>query len=170
MRLTFFQRKTMDNKLISAFAKILERDLGKLEAEINLYAHEILLWKTSGEITNPPGNLCLHLCGNLQHYIGALLGNSGYQRNRPLEFSVKNISKADLLNEIAKTKQAVTETLAKLSDDVLNDLYPEETLGFPMTVGFFLIHLTAHFSYHLGQINYHRRLISACSPELQSYH
>jgi len=160
----------MDNALINSFSQILERDLGKLDAEIDQYPSEKLLWKTAGEIINPPGNLSLHLCGNLQHYIGAQLGNSGYKRNRPLEFSVKNIPKDDLLLEIRRTKEAVTKALKDLDDAALNKIYPEEVLGFPMTTGFFLIHLTAHFSYHLGQINYHRRLIGSCAVDVQSYH
>src|SRR5687768_7006099 len=110
----------MERVLINSFIQILERELGKLEVEIGQYTHESTLWKTVGEIANPPGNLCLHLCGNLQHYIGAQLGDSGYTRNRPREFTVKNISKEELLMEVRKTKQAVTAALNKLSDDLLS--------------------------------------------------
>lgn len=149
----------MENILTSSFVRILERDLGRLESEINQYTDETLLWKTSGEIINPAGNLCLHLCGNLQHYIGVQLGSSDYKRNRPLEFSAKNISRENLIQEIVKTKESVMTTLENLSDSELDEIYPEEVLGYPMTTGFFLIHLTAHLSYHLGQINYHRRLV-----------
>ena len=79
----------MVNIQIKAISQILDRDLSRLRDEIDRYAAETLLWKTTGEIANPPGNLCLHLCGNLQHYIGGVLGHSGYVRNRPLEFSAK---------------------------------------------------------------------------------
>ena len=149
----------METTQISALIFLFERDLKKLEAEISQYGSENKLWKIAGAITNSAGNLCLHLCGNLQHYIGTQLGNSGYVRNRPLEFSAKGLSKENLLNEIRTTKAIVLETLKNLSDSDLEKIYPEEVLGYPMTTGFFLTHLFGHFGYHLGQINYHRRLV-----------
>jgi uncharacterized damage-inducible protein DinB len=150
----------MENKLINSFIQVFERDLKKLETEIKQYPDDSSLWKVAGEINNSAGNLCLHLCGNLQNYIGALLGNTGYQRNRPLEFSAKDLSKEKLLEEIDRTKHAVITTLEKLDMKSLDQRYPEESLGYPMTTGFFLIHLFGHFGYHLGQINYHRRLVA----------
>jgi hypothetical protein len=151
----------MENTQINTFIRLFERDLTKLEIEINLYPNDESLWKVSGAISNSAGNLCLHLCGNLQNYLGALLNNSGYIRNRPLEFSAKGLSKDELIEEIHRTKQAVLSTLHNLEEKKLEAFYPEETLGYPMTTGYFLIHLFGHFGYHLGQINYHRRLIVA---------
>jgi hypothetical protein len=149
----------METKLMPSFAQLFERDLEKLEKEIGLYADESLLWKKEPGINNAAGNLCLHLCGNLQHYIGAQLGKSGYQRNRPNEFSATGLSRSTLITEIQQTRQVVTGTLRNLNEASLSAIYPEEVLGYPMTTGFFLIHLFGHFGYHLGQINYHRRLI-----------
>ena len=149
----------MKNTLIDSFVFLFERELDKLEAEIKQYPDEASVWKLEGDIKNPAGNLCLHLCGNLQQYIGAQLGHSGYQRNRPLEFSARDVSRALLLNEVQKTKLVVSATLKKLNDESIRQIYPEEVLGYPMTTVFFLTHLLAHLGYHLGQINYHRRLI-----------
>jgi uncharacterized damage-inducible protein DinB len=149
----------METKLMSSFAQLFERDLNKLEQEIGLYADESLLWKKEAGINNSAGNLCLHLCGNLQHYIGAQLGKSGYQRNRPNEFAATGIAKSTLITEIQQTRKVVTGVLQKLNEVSLEETYPEEVFGYPMTTGFFLIHLFGHFGYHLGQINYHRRLI-----------
>jgi hypothetical protein len=149
----------METKLMSSFVQLFERDLNKLEKEIGLYADESLLWKRGPGINNSAGNLCLHLCGNLQHYIGAQLGRSGYQRNRPNEFAASGIGKATLITEIQETRKVVTVALQKLNETSLDETYPEEVFGYPMTTGFFLIHLFGHFGYHLGQINYHRRLI-----------
>lgn len=149
----------MKNTLIDSFVFLFERELDKLEAEIKQYPDEASVWKLEGDIKNPGGNLCLHLCGNLQQYIGEQLGHSGYQRNRPLEFSARNVSRALLLNEVQKTKLVVSATLKKLNDESIRQMYPEEVLGYPMTTVFFLTHLLAHLGYHLGQINYHRRLI-----------
>ncbi len=152
----------MKNNLTSSFIFLFERDLARLESEIRQYPDEELLWTVAGKIPNSPGNLCLHLCGNLQNYVGAILGKSGYVRNRPYEFEAKGLSRQYLLEEIAKTKSAVSGTLKAMSDDQLMLPYPEDVLGYPMTTLFFLNHLFGHFGYHLGQINYHRRLISAC--------
>lgn len=151
----------MRNALVSSFIFLFERDLDRLESEIKQYPDESLLWKVAGQIPNSPGNLCLHLCGNLQNYIGAILGKTGYERNRPYEFSAKGLSKEHLLEEVRRTKSAVSTTLKTMNDEQLNLPYPEDVLGYPMTTVFFLNHLFGHFGYHLGQINYHRRLIEA---------
>lgn len=145
--------------LIKTVQKLLDRDLAVLEKEISSYSSDADLWKVVGDIKNPAGNLCLHLCGNLQYYIGAVLGNSGYVRNRDAEFSTKGLSKEELLNEIATTRKAVSKALENLNPTVLETIYPVEVFKDPMTTGYFLIHLSAHLGYHLGQINYHRRLL-----------
>src|SRR5437016_2991371 len=90
---------------------LFERDLNKLTEEINQYPDDSSLWLTKEGIKNSGGNLCLHLTGNLQHFIGAVLGDSGYIRNRDAEFTLKNISKLKLLNEISNTKVAVKDAL-----------------------------------------------------------
>ena len=150
----------MEKEFIQSIDKLLERDLNKLEVEINLYASEDTIWKFEKEIKNSAGNLCLHLCGNLQNYIGAVLGKTGYVRNRDYEFAARGLSRAELINQIHQTKIAVKTTLQKLNPELLNKEYETQVLGYPMTTLYFLIHLTAHFEYHLGQINYHRRLLS----------
>ena len=149
----------MEKDFINSLAKIIERDLNQLEKEISLYANESSLWEIKGEIKNPGGNLCLHLCGNLQHFIGTLLGHTGYIRNRDNEFSAKGVLREQLLREIQKTKKDVLSTLEKLDPAVLKKEYPLQVLGYPMTTTYFLVHLVGHLNYHLGQVNYHRRLL-----------
>jgi uncharacterized damage-inducible protein DinB len=117
------------------------------------------LWKIDNDILNSGGNLCLHLVGNLKHFFGAILGNSGYVRNREEEFSLKNIPKSELIQQIEETLNVVISTLSQLSEEDLEKEYPIEALGYPMTTEYFLIHLFGHLGYHLGQINYHRRLL-----------
>ncbi|MFT3746288.1 MAG: DinB family protein [Pyrinomonadaceae bacterium] len=146
--------------LTEVLAKLFERDLGKLKAEIEQYTNESDLWKTEGEITNSAGNLTLHLIGNLKHFIGATLGNSGYIRNRDLEFSESYAPRQALLVGIDETIEVVKATLSKLSDEELTKTYPIEVFGEPLTTEFFLVHLAGHLNWHLGQINYHRRLLS----------
>ena len=142
-------------------SKLFERDLGKLKAEIEQYSNESDIWKTSGEITNSAGNLTLHLIGNLKHFIGATLGNSGYVRNRDLEFLDNGVPRADLLTGVDETIAVVTSTLANLSHDDVKKIYPIEVFGEPLTTEFFLVHLAGHLNWHLGQIDYHRRLLSS---------
>ncbi len=145
--------------IIINLIKLFERDLEKLKTEITSYKDEKKMWEISGDIKNTAGNLCLHICGNLQHFIGATLGNSGYERNREAEFSIKNVSVGELIKEIDKTLEIVTETLKNFEEEKLSEIYPINVFGNEMTTGFFLAHLTTHLNYHLGQINYHRRLL-----------
>jgi uncharacterized damage-inducible protein DinB len=147
------------NSFIKSILTIIDRDLNKLEEEIKLYPTEESLWKISPGIKNSGGTLCLHLCGNLQHYIGAVLGNSDYVRNRDHEFSARNIPRAALISEIHKTKGAVRSALERLEPETSDADYPERVFNYSMTTGHFLIHLTAHLGYHLGQVNYLRRLL-----------
>lgn len=135
------------------------RDLEKLKTEISSFKDEKNLWKISGEIKNSAGNLCLHLCGNLQHFIGAILGNSGYVRNRDAEFSKKNVPISELVAEIELTSKVLQETFVKLTEDDLHKIYPINVFGYEMTSEYLLTHMATHFNYHLGQINYHRRLL-----------
>ncbi len=135
------------------------RELNKLEEELSLYNDETKIWKVSGEVSNSAGNLTLHICGNLQHFIGAILGQTGYERKRDLEFSTKNIPREELKLKIEKTKAIVASTLKNLHEEDLNQIYPVLKSGREMTTAHMLAHLLTHLNYHLGQINYHRRLM-----------
>jgi uncharacterized damage-inducible protein DinB len=145
--------------MIQTISQIYLRDLEKLKTEISSFKDEKNIWNISGEIKNSAGNLCLHLCGNLQHFIGAVLGNSGYIRNRDAEFSRKNVPIRELVAEIELTTKAVEKTLKELKEDKLEEVFPINVFGYEMTTEYFLVHLTGHLNYHLGQINYHRRLV-----------
>jgi uncharacterized damage-inducible protein DinB len=146
--------------LLPSLIQLFDRDLAKLEEEIKLYPTEESLWGIAGDIKNSGGNLCLHLCGNLRHFIGNILGNTGYQRNRDYEFAAKNVARNILISEVDKTKNDVHETLLTLNTQDLKKNYPVEVFGSPMTTTFFLLHLNSHLTYHLGQVNYHRRLLT----------
>ena len=145
--------------LVDIFYNIFERDLKKLKAEIELYQHDDKIWYTQKNIANSAGNLCLHLVGNLNTYIGAELGKTGFVRNRDLEFSAKDIPKATLLAQIEDTIDMIGKTLRGITDEEINREYPQNVLGYQMSTAYFLTHLATHLSYHLGQINYHRRLL-----------
>jgi uncharacterized protein YbgA (DUF1722 family) len=144
---------------LNELAKLFDRELKKLEEEINSYSIEERLWISDHKISNSAGNLCLHLFGNLRTFIGKELGKKEYLRDREREFAAKGIPRAELLEELVLVRQLVNETLTKLDPKKLNDKYPLEQFGHPMTNGYFLLHLYGHFHYHLGQINYHRRFL-----------
>ena len=141
--------------------ELYERDLGKVRAEIEAYPDETDMWKTAAGITNPAGNLCLHINGNLQHFFGSVLGNDGYVRDRDAEFASKNVARADLLAGVDAALASVRTTLDKITDEDLAGTYPLEVFGGPINTGFFLTHLATHLNWHLGQINYHRRLLTS---------
>ncbi len=147
--------------IIEELLSLFIRDLTKIKTEIEAYRNEKTLWKTDKDILNSAGNLCLHLAGNLNTYIGAQLGNSGYVRQRDLEFSLKDVPRSELIQKVEKTIDVIHYTFDKLTEEGLAKEYPIEPLGYKMTTGYFLIHLYGHLSYHLGQINYHRRLLDA---------
>ncbi|MBS1559427.1 MAG: DUF1572 family protein [Bacteroidetes bacterium] len=136
------------------------KELKKLKEEIALYPNESSLWKIEKGIANSAGNLCLHLVGNLNHFVGAILGNTGYVRNREAEFTSKNIPQQQLITQIENTIAMIEKVLSGVSDEQLHQVYPVDVFQEKMTTGYFLIHLTGHLGYHLGQINYHRRLIA----------
>jgi hypothetical protein len=141
--------------MINSITKLYERDLLKLKQEIEMYGNEADLWKIQGEIANSAGNLTLHLIGSLNHFIGNHLGGTDYVRNRPLEFSNKNVPKIELIAKIEATRQMLNEVVPKISREVLAQ---KQTDG-ENSNEYFVIQLYGHLNYHLGQVNYHRRLV-----------
>lgn len=144
---------------IEALKQLFNRDLEKLKQEILAYHDEADLWKIEKGIANSAGNLCLHLVGNLNAYIGAEFAKTGYIRNRDLEFSQKNIPRSELVKMIEDTILVVQNGLNALKPSDLGKEYPLLVFKEKTSTGYFLIHLAMHLGYHLGQINYHRRLI-----------
>jgi len=145
--------------VLETLKTLFNRDLNKLKIEIESYKNENSIWAIDKNISNSAGNLCLHLIGNLNTYIGAEIGKTGYIRNRPLEFSLKDVSKTELIQKIENTILVVNNALDSLTEKELEQIYPQIVFEKEMKTGFFLIHLSTHLAYHLGQINYHRRLL-----------
>jgi len=145
--------------ILETLKSLFNRDLLKLKTEIELYRNEDNLWRITGSISNSAGNLCLHLIGNLNTYIGAGLLKTNYVRQRDLEFSLKNISKAELIEKIEATIAVVDQGLDSLSvNDLVKD-FPIMIRDKSTEMEYTLLHLLTHLNYHLGQINYHRRLL-----------
>ena len=145
--------------LVETLKDLFYRDLNRLKIEIASYSREENIWIIDRGIANSAGNLCLHLIGNLQTYIGAEIGKTGYIRNREAEFSLKDIPRGLLLNKIDDTISVVDLALDKLNQLDLAAMYPILVFEKKTTTEYLLVHLTTHLTYHLGQINYHRRLL-----------
>lgn len=145
--------------LIQTLKTLFDRDLEKLSQEINAYKNEQNIWLTEDGISNSAGNLCLHLIGNLNTYIGGEIGKTGYVRNRDLEFSMKEVTRQELLTGIAGIRETVQRSLDLLQDQQLEEEYPLLVLKEKTSTGYFLVHLVVHLGYHLGQINYLRRML-----------
>ncbi len=146
--------------MLNSLTELFTRDLTKLKDEINAYADESKLWVTAKEINNSAGNLCLHLVGNLKHFLGATLANTGFVRDRDAEFTQKDIPRAELVKGIDEAIAAVKNTLASLDEQNLAKPYPIDFFKKQGSNAFYLLHFSSHLNYHLGQINYHRRLLS----------
>ncbi|WDF56206.1 DinB family protein [Mucilaginibacter sp. KACC 22063] len=135
------------------------RDLEKLKEELELYSNEGNIWIVDKAIPNSAGNLTLHLVGNLNTYIGAVLGNTGYIRNRPEEFSLKYIPRQELISKLESTISMIGTVLSNITEEQITAEYPQLINDQKVSTEYFLTHLATHLSYHLGQVNYHRRLL-----------
>ena len=142
---------------------LLRRELAALRREIEAYPEERQIWALPPGLPNSGGTLALHLCGNLQHFIGSVLGATGYVRDRPSEFSRRDVPRAELLAEIDRTVQAVDRGFANLTPEILASDWPEILYGYRYQAGDFVTHLAVHLGFHLGQVDYHRRVVTGDS-------
>ncbi|MGD1318559.1 DinB family protein [Chryseobacterium sp. 2R14A] len=145
--------------IINTLKALFERDLKRLITEIEQYKSEDDIWKVKGQINNSAGNLCLHLIGNLNTYIGKELGRTDYIRNRDLEFSSKGIPRQQLIQKVENTIEMINKTFDNFDENLLQTEYPILVFDEKTSTEYLLVHLTTHLAYHLGQINYHRRLM-----------
>ena len=150
--------------ILETLKTLFDRDLAKLQAELEAYSDEALLWKTDAGIANSAGNLSLHLVGNLNAFIGAVLGNTGYVRDREAEFSRRGVPRVTLLEMIDQTRAMIPTTLDRLTANRLEATFPVKVFQQETSTGYMLVHLATHLAYHLGQVNYHRRLLDGGQP------
>jgi Protein of unknown function (DUF1572) len=147
---------------------VITRELKALRREIETYPAEDGLWDVRPGITNPGGNLALHLAGNIQYFIGNVLGHTGYVRNREAEFGDKDVPRAELLREIDNAIAAVETGMRNITEADLAKPYPEAVGGISSTTGAFLAHFATHLAYHLGQVDYHRRILTGESKTVKA--
>jgi hypothetical protein len=143
--------------MIEAF---LLRELESVRRELAMYPDEALIWLLPPGTPNSAGTLALHLAGNLQHYFGAVMGRDGYVRDRPAEFATRDLPRSDLLVQLESAERAVVLGLERLEDEQIDQPFPVPLRELTLTTGQVLIQLAIHLAYHLGQISYHRRLVT----------
>jgi uncharacterized damage-inducible protein DinB len=146
--------------LVASVAAILDRDLQALAREVAAYPDDGALWRTPPGMINSGGTLVLHLTGNIRHFLGARLGGTGFVRDRAAEFAARDVPRATLLRQIEEARAAVHAAASRTGDERLAEDFPDVVGGVRVAVGDYLVHLVAHFAYHLGQVDYHRRVVS----------
>ena len=145
----------------SDLAFLFSRDLTRLGRQIEAFPNDETLWETLPGVLNPAGNLALHIEGNLLEFVGRQLGKIPYKRNRELEFSLRGMSRHEIGTRIAEVRQSIPAVIQELSTEQMETEYPEVVLEVATTTRQFLIHLYGHLNWHLGQIDYLRRILMA---------
>ena len=147
--------------MLKELIALYDRALTTLRKEIELYSSDSQIWKVAEGINNPGGNIFLHLMGNLNTFFGSVYGNTGYVRDRPLEFSLRDVPRSTLLEMLEEIHPIVIQVLLDFPIEQLGEIYPIRIFDEDKTNGYIFIHLETHLAYHLGQINYHRRLLDS---------
>ena len=146
----------MLNNVITSFY---ERDIRKLIEELNLFENEEDLWKTRGFVKNSAGNLALHIVGGLNHLIGATLAQTGYVRNRDQEFTIKGVERKDVIAQLEALIPMINTTVNDLTEKQMAAEYPIFFDKPNTSTSYVLVQLLLHLNYHLGQVNYVRRML-----------
>ena len=144
----------------AALRLLLTRELRAVRREIEAYPDDAAVWRAVPGLPNTGGTLALHVAGNVRHFIGAIVGGDGYVRDRDAEFSRRDVSRAELTSGIDAAIAAVERALESPRNDLLRGAYPEPIAKRSLSAADFLLHLVAHLAYHLGQIDYHRRMVT----------
>lgn len=142
---------------------VMVRDLRALAREVSSYPSDAQLWHEIPGITNTGGTLALHLAGNVRHFFGAVLGASGWVRDRDREFNARGIARAAVVEEIELAIAEADRVMPSITAATLAAQFPVPILGAQLPTARFLVHLCSHFAYHLGQIDYHRRMVAPAS-------
>ena len=146
--------------MIDDVRRVLTRELEAFAREVELFPDDGILWRTVPGITNSAGNLALHACGNLRHFVGAVLGGTGYVRDRPAEFAARAGRREDVARALRETASVVATALDGVPGSALEAPFPEAHDGVQLPCGRFLLHLCVHLSFHLGQAGYLRRSLT----------
>ncbi len=145
--------------LNSVLANFYGRDIRKLIEEVNLFKNDEDLWRTRGSVKNASGNLVLHIIGGLNHFIGATLAHTGYVRDRDQEFIRKGVLRNDLVAQLEALIPMISRTVNALTQEHMEAEYPLIFDNAKNSTSYVLLQLLLHLNYHLGQVNYLRRIL-----------
>jgi uncharacterized damage-inducible protein DinB len=148
--------------------RVFARDAATLRDELVAYPEDQQIWMIPPGTKNSAGTLALHLCGNIQHFVGARFGGTGYVRDRAAEFSRRSLPRAELLAECDAAQEAIRRGFGALEDDALEKPFPDRFGDATVPTGLALVHMATHLAYHLGQIDYHRRLVTGQYGEIKA--
>lgn len=151
------------NPFAADLSLALVRELEGFKRELALFPDDESVWTTATGVTNSAGNLSLHVAGNLQHFIGAVLGDTGYVRNRELEFAQRSGPRENVYAELDAAIAVVRKVLPSIPNERLEKEFPEQLMGMRFRTSTFLVHLCAHAGFHLGQAGYLRRMMTGDS-------
>jgi Protein of unknown function (DUF1572) len=146
--------------LLDELRTFLLRDIAGIERELELYPNDSSVWKNVAGLPNPAGNLILHLSGSLQYFFGATLGNTGYVRNRDAEFTKRDVPRSELRKELAAARQGVLAAFEHLTEQRLEQPFPVRISDAELSTRLTMLQLVTHVAYHLGQLDYHRRMVT----------
>jgi len=145
---------------LKSLRTVLVRDLTAVRSEVEAYPNDGDLWTLPDGLPNSGGTLALHLAGNLEHFIGALLGGTGYVRDRDAEFGARDAPREEIIARIDAAIATLRSVLGTLDARRLEEPFPQSVGGTTLPTGLFLTHLATHLAYHLGQLDYHRRVVT----------
>lgn len=149
--------------MVDDICRLLVRELDAFAREVEMFPDDESLFRVVPGVTNSAGNLALHVCGNLRHFVGAVLGGTGYVRNRDLEFQARSGRRADVARQLHETAAIVTQALGQLPPEALEKPYPQPVADLRLPCRLFLVHLAVHLGFHLGQAGYLRRIVTGDS-------
>ncbi|MGL4612051.1 MAG: DinB family protein [Trueperaceae bacterium] len=153
----------MSNNLLEDLKILYLREVATLERELDLYPDDKSVWKELPGLPNPGGTLFLHLAGSLQHFFGATLGKSEYVRDRAAEFSKRDVPRSEIKGELSRARQGVQAGFANLTEESLGQVFPVQYADAEVSTQLTLLQFSSHLAYHLGQIDYHRRVVTGSS-------
>jgi hypothetical protein len=147
-------------------ARYIGRELATVRDQLLAYPDTASIWALPAGLPNSAGTLALHIAGNLRFFFGTKLGGGTYVRDRDAEFSLRGVDRDELLRQIDLAADEVTRALATLDDSELEKPFPVELAGVRLPTGRAIGHLAVHLGYHLGQMDYHRRIVTGVNTSL----
>ncbi len=153
-------KKNKQSTLAYDLGLMLNRELKSFCKEIEMLPNEESLWDVMPGITNPIGTLALHVAGNLRFFLGAVIGGSSYKRDRDAEFSIRGMSREQVIKELNCAMEEIEEGLKLVTESMLSEKYPVALHGISIPTSRFLLGLEAHTAFHLGEVGYLRRIMT----------